>query len=104
MFFSWTGRKGFQVMIFHCIDEASMFQLGRQLENRHLEHVSPAFTDFWFSWAGQPRAICSDPAGEFRADQWLTCLQKHDIEPKLSTEAWQKGRAEGHGQIIRCDH
>ena len=34
MFFSWTGRKGFQVMIFHCIDEASMFQLGRQLENR----------------------------------------------------------------------
>ena len=44
--FFWTGRKGFQVMIFHCIDEASLFHLGRRLENRHLEHVLPAFTEF----------------------------------------------------------
>ena len=99
--FFWTGRKGFQVMIFHCIDEASLFHLGRRLENRHLEHVLPAFTEFWFSWAGQPRTVYSDPAGEFRADQWLEFMQKHDIETKLSTEAWQKGRVEQHGQIIK---
>eukprot|EP00435_Cladocopium_sp_Y103_P004696 s6476_g1.t1 len=99
--FFWTGRKGFQVMIFHCIDESSLFHLGRRLENRHLEHVIPAFADMWFSWAGQPNAIYSDPAGEFRSDQWLSFLQQHDTEPKVSTEAWQKGRIERHGQIVK---
>ena len=74
--FFWTGKKDFQVMIFHCIDEASLFHLGRRLDNRHLEHAIPAFNDMWMSWAGQPSGIYSDPAGEFRADDWLTFLQR----------------------------
>ena len=61
--FFWTGRGGFQVMVFHCIDEASLFHLGRRLQNRHLEHVVPVFKEMWMSWAGQPTGIYSDPAG-----------------------------------------
>ena len=55
----------------------------------------------WSSWAGHPLSIYSDPAGEFRADQWLTFLQEQSIEPRVSSEAWQKGRVERHGQIIK---
>jgi hypothetical protein len=88
-------------MIFHCIDEVSLFHLGRRLDNRHLEHVIPAFNDMWMSWAGQPSGIYSDPVGEFRADDWLTFLQRQNIEPRLSTEAWQKGRVEKHGQVVK---
>ena len=50
--FYWTGRGGFQVMVFHCIDEASLFHLGRRLQNRHLEYVVPVFKEMWMSWAG----------------------------------------------------
>ena len=52
--FFWTGKAGFQVMVFHCIDEASLFRLGRRLESRNLEHVIPAFSNMWFAWAGNP--------------------------------------------------
>ena len=99
--FYWTGRGGFQVMVFHCIDEASLFHLGRRLQNRHLEHVVPVFKDMWMSWAGQPTGIYSDPAGELRAGHWLDFLQQQNIESRLSTEAWQKGRIERHGQIVK---
>ena len=99
--FFWTGRAGFQVMFFHCIDEASLFHLGRRLENRNLEHVIPALSDMWLSWAGSPANLYSDPAGEFVSDQWLSFLQSHSISPKLSTESWQKGRVERHGALVK---
>ena len=99
--FFWTGRAGFQVMVFHCIDEASLFHLGRRLENRNLEHVIPALSDMWLSWAGSPANLYSDPAGEFVSDQWLSFLQSHSISPKLSTESWQKGRVERHGALVK---
>ena len=99
--FYWTGRAGFQVLVFHCIDEASLFHLGKRIENRHLDHVIPTWTEFWFTWAGAPNQVYSDPAGEFRADQWLNFLQSHDVIPRVSTESWQNGRAEKHGHIIK---
>ena len=99
--FYWTGRAGFQVLVFHCIDEASLFHLGKRIENRHLDHVIPTWTEFWFAWAGAPNQVYSDPAGEFRADQWLAFLQSHDVLPRVSTESWQNGRAEKHGHLIK---
>jgi hypothetical protein len=99
--FFWSGKAGFHVMVFHCIDEASLFHLGRRLDNRNLEHVIPAFSDMWLSWAGNPTGIYSDPAGEFCSDEWLSFLQGLNIVPKLSTEAWQKGRVERHGALIK---
>lgn len=96
------GReRRFPGHILHIIDESSMFHLARRLTNRHLDHAIPVLQDLWFSWAGPPRLIYSDPAGEFRAQEWLTFLQENNIEPRLSTEAWQKGRAERHGQVLK---
>ena len=99
--FYWTGRKGFQTHVFHCIDEASLFHLGKRLENRHVEHVIPSWTQMWHAWAGNPNTVYSDPAGEFRSDQWLEQLQAWGTVSRMSTEAWQKGRVERHGQIIK---
>lgn len=36
-----------------------------------------------------------------RSDQWLDQLQSWGTLPRMSTEAWQKGRVERHGQIIK---
>ena len=88
-------------MVFHSIDEASLFHLGRRLDNRNLEHVIPAFSDMWLEWAGSPNQLYSDPAGEFVSDQWLSFLQGLNVTPKLSTEAWQKGRVERHGALVK---
>lgn len=55
----------------------------------------------WHSWAGNPNSVYCDPAGEFRSDQWLDQLQSWGTLPRMSTEAWQKGRVERHGQIIK---
>lgn len=99
--FYWTGRQGFQVHVFHCIDEASLFHLGRRLETRHTEHAIPVWTQMWHSWAGNPNSVYCDHAGEFRSDQWLDQLQSWGTLPRMSTEAWQKGRVERHGQIIK---
>ena len=99
--FYWTGRHGFQVHVFHCIDEASLFYLGRRLETRHTERVMPAWTQMWHSWTGNPRSVYCDPAGEFRSDQWLDRLQSRGTPLRMSTEAWQRGRVERHGQIIK---
>lgn len=99
--FFFTGKAGFQVMILHVIDESSMFHMARRLENRHLNHVLPALGDMWFAWAGVPDTIYTDPAGEFVSQEWLSFCQENGIEPRMSTEAWQKGRVERHGQTLK---
>ena len=65
--FYWSGKQGFQVHILHCIDEASLFHLGRRTLNRNPDHVNQIWQEFWTSWAGSPQNIYVDPAGEFRS-------------------------------------
>ena len=55
----------------------------------------------WLSWAGPPESMYLDPAGEFRSDQWSQFLQSQNIDVFMSTEAWQKGRIERHGDILK---
>ena len=106
--FYWTGLRGFQVHVFHCIDEASLFHLGRRCETRNPDQVITTWTNFWTSWAGNPTQVYTDPAGEFVSQEWKDFMQSQSIQPQISTEAWQRGRVERHGQIIkrmlsRCD-
>ena len=106
--FFWRGKAGFQVHVLHCIDEASLFHLGRRIPTRHPDQVISTFCDFWSSWAGNPKTIYADPAGEFRSQTWKDFLQSKNISFGLTTEAWQRGRIERHGGIIkemlsRCD-
>lgn len=72
-------------------------------------HVIPALNDLWMMWAGNPKQIYLDPAGEFRSDVWLNHLQSMNAHVRMTTEAWQRGRIEGHGDIVknflhRMDH
>ena len=60
------------------------------------------WNEFWTSWAGNPQNIYSDPAGEFRSQEWKTSLQARNICPELTTEAWQRGRVERHGDILKA--
>ena len=106
--FFWSGKQGFQVHVFHCIDEASLFHLGRRLKTRNPDHTMNIWNEFWTSWAGNPQRLYSDPAGEFRSQEWKTALQARNICPEITTEAWQRGRVERHGDILksmisRCD-
>ena len=99
--FFWSGKQGFQVHVLHCIDEASLFHMGRRARTRNPDQTMNLWNDFWTSWAGNPQKIYSDPAGEFRSREWKTALQARNICPEITTEAWQRGRVERHGGIIK---
>ena len=97
----WTGTRGFQVQILHCIDEASLFQIARRIQTRNPDEAIPTWSEMWTSWAGNPKSFYTDPAGEFVSQTWTTMLQSRNIEPIIWTEAWQKGRVERHGAILK---
>ena len=106
--FYWSGSKGFRVHVFHCIDESSLFHLGRRCETRNTDQVIDTWSNFWTSWAGDPDQVYTDPAGEFISEKWKELMTSKSIQLLIATEAWQRGRVERHGQIIkrmltRCD-
>ena len=55
--FFWRGQAGFQVHVLHCVDEASMFQLGRRLsEGKDPTTTFNVWQEFWMAWvASLPR-------------------------------------------------
>lgn len=97
----WSGKGNFQVYIIHIYDESTGFHLARRLDGHNLDHVIPAFQELWTVWAGNPSGMYLDPAGEFRADQWLDFLQSMNTLPFMTVEAWQRGRIERHGAILK---
>ena len=99
--FFWSGRSGFEVYVIHCVDECSTFQLARRMQTRNADSTIDAFREFWLNWAGPPQQIYTDPAGEFVSQTWSDFLQEQNIEVFTSTEAWQKGRVERHGAILK---
>ena len=99
--FFWTGKQGFQVYVVHLIDEGTLFHLGRRTSTRHLTEAIKVIQDAWASWAGMPRHMYLDPAGEFRADQILNFLQQNNTSHFMTAEAWQRGRIERHGDILK---
>ena len=68
--FYWSGTRGFRLYVFHCIDKASLFHLGRRYETRNPDRVIETWTEFWSSWAGDPLQMYTDPAGEFISQEW----------------------------------
>ena len=99
--FFWKGKGNFQCYVLHIYDEASGFHLAKRLDGRNLDHAIPAFQNLWLTWAGAPRHMYLDPAGEFRADRWLDYLQTINTSVFMSADAWQRGRIERHGSILK---
>ena len=83
-----------------CIDEASLFHLGKRIPTRNPDQIIHSWNDFWTLWAGPPKNLYADPAGEFRSQTFKDFLQSRNIHCDLTTEAWQRGRVERHGDII----
>ena len=97
--FFWRGSGGFQAYVVHAIDESSCFHLGRRTKSRHGTEVMAMLRETWMSWAGPPKHLYLDPAGELRSQDFLTALQELNI---ISTsEAWQRGRIERHGDVVK---
>ena len=86
--------------VLHSFDEATHFHLGRRTE-RDGVLTERCLSDFWISWAGAPQGLYFDAAGEFLAERWKVFMQRENIQPKLTAEAWQRGRVERHGGIIK---
>ena len=99
--FYWSGKAGFQVHVFHCIDEASLFHIGRRIEHRDSRRTIQTWQDMWTSRAGMPQSTYVDPAGEFVSHEWISFVQGHNVTSFVTDAPWQKGRVERHGQIMK---
>ena len=97
----WTGKGKFQCYLIHIYDEATGFHLAKRIEGRNTDHFIPALQDLWYVWAGNPKGVYLDPAGEFRSDVWLNHLQTMNTHIHMTTEAWQRGKVERHGSILK---
>ena len=99
--FFWTGRAGFECYVIHALDESSAFHLGRRAFDRSSSAAIGVLRDMWYSWAGPPENVYIDPAGEFRADEILDFFQESNTRHFSATEAWQRGRIERHGDVVK---
>ena len=99
--FYFKAKSGYRVYVLHAIDEASCFQQGRRAMSRHASDAIKALNDFWFSWAGVPKRVYLDPAGEFRSEEVLEYFQGQSIQAHVTAAAWQRGRLERHGDVLK---
>ena len=99
--FFFKSNSGFRTYVLHALDEASCFQQARRADSRQGSHAIQALNDFWISWAGPPKQVYLDPAGEFRSDQVLGYFQGLNTKTYVTTAAWQRGRLERHGDILK---
>ncbi|CAE7260810.1 GIP, partial [Symbiodinium necroappetens] len=99
--FFFKGRSGYRSYVLHALDEASCFHLGRRALSRGTKHATTTLAELWFSWAGNPRKVYLDPAGEFRSEEILDHFQSLNIRTFVTAAAWQRGRLERHGDIVK---
>ena len=85
----------------HVYDEATGFHLAKRIEGRNTDHFIPALQYLWYLWAGTPKGVYLDPAGEVRSDAWLNHEQTMNAHVHMTTEAWQRGKVERHGSILQ---
>lgn len=99
--FYFKSKSGYRAYAIHALDEASCFQQARRAPSRLGTHAMQALNEFWISWAGPPKQVYLDPAGEFRSEQILEFFQEHNTKIFVTAAAWQRGRLERHGDILK---
>ena len=83
--FYWSNKSGIKVHVLHAIDEATHFHLGKRT-GRDEQSMERAFREFWGSWAGMPRYLVFDTAGEWVSQRWKDFLQQESILPIVNKE------------------
>ena len=99
--FFFKGQSGYRAYVIHSLDEASCFHLGRRVTNRHSSLAIKSLSEFWMSWAGNPKKVYLDPAGEFRSEEIMNNFQSMNIKAFVTAAAWQRGKLERHGDIVK---
>ena len=98
--FYWKNKLGIGGYVLHIIDECTHFHIGRRSQ-RDIQQSIRTLQDAWTSWAGNPRCILFDAAGEFVTQEWKNFLQKENIVPVVASLSSHKGRIEKHGDLIK---
>ena len=81
------GQAGFQAHVVHLIDESSCFNVGRRTESRHHENALQIVQEAWTPWAGYPKHVYLDPAGELRSRGLESTLQSWNTTCFITGEA-----------------
>ena len=100
----WTNPEGKQYLFYHVLDAGTNFHVAIPFVHRPTSlELSQQLMTYWFNWAGPPKMIMSDSAGEFCSDEFGQFLQRHDVQSRIiPAEAhWQLGKCERHGAIVQ---
>ena len=98
----WTSSQGTQYYFYHILDSGTNFQTAFRSAQRTSFQVIQ-MNKHWIQWAGPPKQIMTDSAGEFCSEEFAKYLQSQNIlSTVIPTEAhWQMGKCERHGAIIQ---
>ena len=99
----WTSAEGMSFTFYHMLDAGTNFQVAFLCESGSSKEVASQMQAHWFSWAGPPRQLMCDSAGEFCSEEFSRFLQSHDVQAiVIPAEAhWQLGKCERHGAILQ---
>lgn len=68
---TWTNAQGQSFLFYHIIDTSTNFHVAIPCEHRpNSETLSPLFTKHWINWAGPPKMLLHDSAGDFAVKNW----------------------------------
>ena len=101
----WTNAQGQHFLFYHIIDTGSNYHVAIPCEHRpNSEQLSQLFNKYWINWAGPPKMLLHDSAGEFCSEEFARYLQGYDFRSStIPAEAhWQLGRCERHGAILQA--
>lgn len=99
----WTSDQGEVYQFYHMIDLGTNFHVAFPSRSRTSSDIIQLITRHWIQWAGPPKLLMSDSAGEFCSDEFGTFLKGYDICSRvIPAEAhWQLGKAERHGAVLQ---
>ena len=99
----WTSQEGNKYHFYHVIDAGTNFHVAFVTDNRTSSQVIEQFRTHWLQWAGPPKMLLTDSAGEFCSEEFSQFLQANDVKATIvpAESHWQMGRGERHGAIIQ---
>ena len=99
----WTNQLGTKYHFVHVLDVGTNFHIAFVTTDRTTSTIIEQFQNHWILWAGPPKTIMTDSAGEFCSDEFGRFLQSHDIRSIVvpADAHWQLGRCERHGAILQ---
>ena len=100
----WTNAQSQNFIFYHMIDSATNFHVAFATDHRATSfQIIQLVTQNWINWAGPPKLLNMDGAGEFCSEEFERFLQSHDIRSNVvpADAHWQLGKCERHGALLQ---